>query len=567
MEFLLKSSAIIFIFYLCYRLFLQRETFFVGNRWFLLGGILCCALIPFIVIPVYVEYSVPFETIATSTNTSHSLVVEESSFDFYQFIIWIYAGGLLFFSGKLVTEFIALFILIRKHHAFSADAFHYIETTTDLAPFSFFKWIVYNPNQFDSKEMALVINHEKVHAKQYHSIDIIVVQLACAVFWFNPLMWFYKKALQQNLEFIADQEAQIIAPSEKAYQNLLLKSSIPNHQLALTNNFYNSLIKKRIVMLHKTKSNNMNRYKYALVLPLLVLFVFNFNTEIIAQTKGSKTEKIEIGQNVLRFVITKDTKDKQLESIKENLAEKDATVVFENLERNDRHELTGIKINYTHEGKKGNFFVSSDDPIEDITISLNVNENKMSVGQAMKQLSQSFEVITKDGQKKVMTSGSGSNVFVYSTDDDDEDDEKVIVRGKDGETHEVKKEKNVYVFRSSSVLDSDEPEEVVFIKKNNKDSVWVKKDVKNMVWTTDANGKDVQIETIKKGDNKIMVFSSEGGNPLYMLDGKEITKKEFEAIDAENIEKMEVYKGDEAIEKYGKKAKDGVILITTKKKN
>ncbi len=54
MEYLLKSSAIIILFYLCYKLFLQRETFFTSNRWFLITGLFTAIAIPFIVIPVYV---------------------------------------------------------------------------------------------------------------------------------------------------------------------------------------------------------------------------------------------------------------------------------------------------------------------------------------------------------------------------------------------------------------------------------------------------------------------------------------------------------------------------------
>ena len=63
----------------------------------------------------------------------------------------------------------------------------------------------------------------------------------------------------------------------------------------------------------------------------------------------------------------------------------------------------------------------------------------------------------------------------------------------------------------------------------------------------------------------MLFMDSDGGNPLFIIDGKEIEGGKLEDIDSDNIEKMEVLKGDKAIEKYGDKAKDGVIKITTKK--
>ena len=95
------------------------------------------------------------------------------------------------------------------------------------------------------------------------------------------MVWLYKKDLKQNLEFIADKNAQANTNCKKSYQHLLLKTSVPNYQVALTNNFYNSSIKKRIVMLHKNRSHKRNQLKFLLVLPALVLFLMSFNTKEI----------------------------------------------------------------------------------------------------------------------------------------------------------------------------------------------------------------------------------------------------------------------------------------------
>lgn len=320
-------------------------------------------------------------------------------------------------------------------------------------------------------------------------------------------------------------------------------------------------------MSHTSKSYNISNWGYRFIISVFVVSIFTFKMSIIAQTTDTNTGTKHT-QNVLKFVVTKDTKDNQLESIKEKLAEKKATIRFENIIRNDRKELTGIQIDYDHNGKNGNFFINSDNPIKDIAISLNTNENELTVGQTMRNLSQSFEIIKEDDETTLKKEGSENNIFVYSTDDDSEEEvENISVVGKDGEKHEVKKERKVYVIKSDSTKDSDDTAEVVFVKKNKKDTVWIKKDVKNIVWTDD-DGNEVEIITVEKGNNKnIQIFTNGEEQPLILLDGKEITKKDMESLKSENIESVNVLKGEKATEVHGKKGEHGVIEIILKKKD
>ncbi len=524
MEFLLKSSAVIAIIYICYKLLLQKETFFASNRWFLLSGLVASVVIPIISIPVYAEIvpiAIPEAFIQQDINTMQPPT--ESAFDWMTLIPWIYGIGLAIFLGKLALELISLFILIRKHPVKNDNSFRYIESETVPAPFSFFHWIFYNPKQFDNAELQLVMNHEKVHVRQFHTLDVICAQLACAILWFNPLIWMYKKALQQNLEFIADQEAQSIAICEKSYQNLLLKSSISHQELALANNFYNSLIKKRIVMLHKSKSNKLNAWKYSLVLPLLIAFVFHFNTEIIAQTPKNTSEEVtKIGQNILKFIISEDTKDTQLERIKKSLAEKDVSITFNNLNRNSKDQIIAISIDYESKISKGNHFVNSENPINPIEISLNVDEHNLSIGQASSKLSQSFEIIKEDGETKLQKS-----------------------RGTNEE--------------GDDILNIKESKE----SKTTKDSIYIRKDVKKIVLTNEE-GNEIPINASENGNNVYRYTTQNGNQPLMIVDGKEISVEMVEPIDPNNIESVTVLRDRKQTQRYGEKGKNGVIIITTK---
>ena len=98
MDYILKAAAVLFIFCACYQLLLQKETFFQANRWFLLSGLIVACVIPLIVIPVYIEYTVTnTNNFAINYNNLNTAVILEEPFDYLQLAIWTYFAGILFF--------------------------------------------------------------------------------------------------------------------------------------------------------------------------------------------------------------------------------------------------------------------------------------------------------------------------------------------------------------------------------------------------------------------------------------------------------------------------------------
>ncbi|MEZ4856349.1 MAG: M56 family metallopeptidase [Gelidibacter sp.] len=580
MEYLLKVTAIISIFYVCYKAFLQRETFFVANRWFLLIGILVSIAIPLVTIPIYIEQTAnTFDTFIVADAATNQPMTTPT-FDVFTWLSYVYFAGLVFFFGKWLIELSSLILILKKNDITKIDGFIFVKTKSNLAPFSFFKWIVYNPKQFNENELELIINHEKIHANQYHSIDILISQLATTLFWFNPILWWYKKNLQQNLEFIADQNAQKQSQCEKSYQKLLLKTSLPNHQLAFANNFYNSLIKNRIVMLHKSKSNKLNVWKYTLVLPALGLFIMSFNTKKIYLEKASNTvatPKFETLSNASKvkkeFIITKDFTNAAFDKLANELKEDGFDAKFKGIKRNNKGEITSIKIDLKSTTSNANYHIDADEPIKPIQISLDNKTNSITIGNG-----------TSDSE----------HGFIFASDNSDEDEDSAentfIIKKKISEDNDGKSKK-VKVWKLKNNDDSSgklhKNEDIIFIEKSkdgklSTDTVYVKKDVHKLIWTDD-DGKDIDIYAIQKGDKNVRILNSDdvsvisssnvkvittgNENPLFFVDGKEVSKKEMEAIDPDTIESVNVLKGDKAIEKHGKKAKDGVVEITLKKKN
>jgi hypothetical protein len=224
---------------------------------------------------------------------------------------------------------------------------------------------------YSNEELESILLHEKVHSEERHSYDILIAKVFCIVFWFNPLVWLYKKAITQNLEYIADQKAIQHIADKKAYQKALLK--VVSHQscLSITNNFYQSLIKKRIVMLNKNQSHKRNSWKFAVVLPLLVAFVICFQVKVIAQEKERK--KIQTKESFVELnaiVVDKNSTDsdlkKEAELFKNNSG---IEVKFSKIKRNSAGEIIAIKIEYKDKnGHKGNSYSDDDEPISPITI-------------------------------------------------------------------------------------------------------------------------------------------------------------------------------------------------------
>ena len=127
------------------------------------------------------------------------------------------------------------------------------EVNDPIIPFSFGNSIFINRRQHTEPELQEIIRHEFVYIRQKHSIDMLWTELLCLLNWFNPFAWLLKKAIRQNLEFIADQEVLDHGISKKEYQYLLLKVT-GNNQYSIATPFNFSSLKKRIAMMNKLQS-------------------------------------------------------------------------------------------------------------------------------------------------------------------------------------------------------------------------------------------------------------------------------------------------------------------------
>ncbi|QBZ98670.1 M56 family metallopeptidase [Flavobacterium sangjuense] len=373
--YLLKSSGLIAVFYLAYHFLVRKETFFNSNRWFLLSGLFTSLLLPLFVIKKIILVEKPKLTMEDlvaysqqSTRTIQDVPVVEA-FDWMQ-LIWVsYVIIACALVIKIVFNFTSLYRMLYQQQVIKKEKFKLVNLNENIAPFSFFNYIVYNSDLYSNDELQSILLHEKIHSQEKHSLDVLVAKLFCIVFWFNPFVWLYKKAITQNLEYIADQKAIEQLEDKKSYQRALLK--VVSHQscLSITNNFYQSLIKKRIVMLNKNQSHKRNSWKYALIIPALIGFVFLFQIKTIAQEKEAQTfgRKVQSDKQV-GVTIDKNSTDAQMKDDAERLKkEHGITLKCSKVKRNSAGEITGIKVEYKDkEGNKGVSQVDGKEPIKPI---------------------------------------------------------------------------------------------------------------------------------------------------------------------------------------------------------
>jgi len=146
MEYLIKVSAILILFYTCYKLFLNRETFFESNRYFLFIGLIGAFILPLIVIPKYIEVEPIITQNAYVINETNSQsIVADNSISLTTIITYIYVIGVLFFIGRFLIQFSLLVLLYLNSTKQRVASYIYVITRKALSPFSFFNWIVFNP--------------------------------------------------------------------------------------------------------------------------------------------------------------------------------------------------------------------------------------------------------------------------------------------------------------------------------------------------------------------------------------------------------------------------------------
>ncbi len=309
---LLQIFVLQILFLAVYDLFLKRETFFLLNRIYLLITPILGCILPFInleflqqTVPQQYVFQLPAVLIGNTTSVTLSTPTSfwlPSLLDFWFLGIACSTLFLLWKFYKITKLYIA------GNTAYYDGLKLKILPKTDTA-FSFFN-IIFLGEEISEANKPNIIAHEKIHIKQQHSLDLFFFELLRIIFWFNPIVYFFQNRMATLHEFIADAEVAKAKDRKQYYQNLL-SEVFQTEKISFINTFFNqSLIKKRISMLQKSKSTRSAQFKYLLLFPIICGMLFYTacsndpkaeETQIVQQSDSEVMNKInELAEAIMK---------------------------------------------------------------------------------------------------------------------------------------------------------------------------------------------------------------------------------------------------------------------------
>ena len=627
--YILKSSLCLALFYLFYRLLLSKETFHRFNRIALLGVMLISCLLPLVRVTVdratVVNTSVMLveEDMLMYPWEMQTVVQEEAAFPWREWLVAVYLLGIFFFLLRNLWSLVRMLYLIRHSRCRQMEnGICLVIHQAGFAPFSWMKYIVISQTDLDENGTDILI-HEEAHIRNRHSLDLLLVELCVWLQWFNPAAWLLKQELQNVHEYEADEAVLRQGIDAKRYQMLLIKKAVGARLYSIANSFNHSSLKKRITMMIRKKSNPWARAKYLYVLPLAAVTVAAFarpeisepldeissvevndlsaitgknspeNLSVAATSAADVTLKMKVtdqsgspivGASVLIVNSTSGTltdsegnftlkvgDDQRISvsyigmksvelSVKECL-EKQIKEVRLTSDADSGPQLTVVSQSSESASQKAPQHNTTSEPqnTEEVFMVVeNMPEFPGGLNACLKFLADHVAYPKEAAEKKiqgrvivqfvVMKDGSIANARVIRSVDPLLDAEALRVIGlmpkwkpgtQRGQAVNVK-----FTMPITFRLDKD---------------------------STDMQpalvGKVIEISGATKENNqKAFHFPDGKETPLVVVDGEEISVSSLEKLSSDTFESINVFKGETAINRFGEKGKNGVLLITTKKK-
>lgn len=298
LAYFLKVNVTIVLFYAFYRLFFYKDTFFGWRRTALLCFFAVSAAVPLLNIQTWITEQEPMVAMAdlyASVVLPELTVGTEVAPTDWKSILSEYAniaywGIVALLMIRLIMQLAGIIRLTCRCRKIQIGntSIHLLPKAD--GPFSFFHWIFIHPSSHTEEEFNEILTHEQTHARQWHSIDVIISELVCIFCWCNPFAWLMKREIRTNLEYMADARVLENGYDSKTYQYHLLGLSHQKAAVTIYNSFNVLPLKKRIKMMNKKRTKEIGRTKYLMFLPLAALLMIVSNIETVART----TKKIAV---------------------------------------------------------------------------------------------------------------------------------------------------------------------------------------------------------------------------------------------------------------------------------
>lgn len=529
----IKVAICLAAFYLFYKLLLSRDTFHAFNRATLLLLMLLSLVLPFVNISVD-EPTVAYDGMVQIEQLLAMGVVDDgpapSGPTLIQVLFAIYIIGVALFLVGEICSLVRLHRLISgKYSVTTADGIKIVVIDDDVAPFSWFNNIVISRSDYESGRSEILI-HEKAHIARRHSLDIMLCNMLLIFQWFNPAAWLLRRELQNIHEYEADEAVIQSGADASEYQLLLIRKAVGERLFSMANNLNHNSLKKRITMMLIKKSNPWNRAKILLTVPVAAVAVVAFATP----KAESLSKEIEHDSNALVNSVVR-----SMPGTAEHLAMSTGEAGAAGMPAEAAATETAAA-----DSLRGR--------VAGVTVGASKDDGRV------------FDVV----EEQPRYPGGTNALMTYLRDNIKYPAEAakagiqgmVIVQfvvGKDGAVRDIKPVKSV-----SPELDAEAVRVVAAMPK------WVpgyqRGEAVNVRYTLPVNfrmdgGPDSESQ---KAAGSNIAFSDD---VYYVVDGVHVSAAELKKISADKINSIEVFKGESAVEKFGEQAKNGAIVVSTKK--
>jgi TonB family protein len=613
MDFLIydaKVAVLIAVFYMFYRLMLARETFHRVNRLVLLLTAVASFVLPLCVITMHETVTMEAMPVMTVDNLTVDDVAPMPE-PVVETPWWQILLPVLFMIGMVVTightlmSMFRILMLIKRSekHPQSDGTTICVSGNADVPPFSWMHYIVMNQSDYAERNAA-ILAHERGHIRLRHSWDLLLVDTLTALQWFNPAMWMLRSDLRAIHEYEADGEVLSLGINARQYQYLLITKAASIGGYSLANGISHSTLKNRInMMLHK-KSSQTSLLKLLALVPIVGLAlavnaekvqdVVYTNTvapsveelvnEEILQAEPQPAEVVDEAKNKpITFQVVFSPEDSPIAGVTVLIVETGKPVKSAETDKDGKFVLdnpvvgslvTFTVVNYSKGIRITKDMVAKGDVVK---VAFGANRSEKEESEGTPDPNKAYDVVDEmpqfPGGPYALFEFISKNIQYPKEAEDANLQGRVIVSfvvEKDGSVSNAKVVRPIDPLLDAEALRVVNSMPKWIPGKQNGEAFRVKYTIP-VTFRVEGGIKGADDPLVQKTTAYLAgYYAAKNGLPptpktLILVDGKEVSYDELEKIKGESIDHMDVLKDKSAIEKYGEKAKGGVILITTKK--
>lgn len=611
--YLLKVIVCSGILFLYYHAALRNKIFHQWNRFYLLAAVVLSLALPLMQIAFY-HYSEAsnqairlLRVVESADNYMETIYIRQhQSMTTTQWLGLVYLAVSVIILSTVVVSVAKIYFIVKTHRVQFVNSIKFISTQEEGTPFSFFRYIFWNDKiDIHSSTGQQIFQHELVHVKEAHTFDKLFLQIILIFFWCNPFFWLIRKELQMIHEFIADKKA-VQQHDTATLAAMILQASYPHQFSHITNPFFQSSIKRRLLMLTKIQNPRISYLSRILALPLIafVVFAFSFKTKnasiipleksitvVIDAGHGKQANGIATGaregnieeddivlslakkikelnaNNKINIVLTRATEEivdlhKRVDFAKEKNA--DLFISLHLAAAPEGRDFSGMEV---YVSNKNTSYQQQSETLGSVmkeelssVYATNPNLIKRQVGIWVldKNICPSILVecgfITNQKDRNFITNEANQKLVAEKILDAIE---RYAASKKSAEASPKKDSKEIEAIHTNTYADR-----VTVIYQDSTSETITIDEAKQRKLINESVKADTNANPQKGASQQLLKLSQEA-KPLYFVDGKEFTG-DLNEINPNNIESISVWKDQSAIAKYGKKGKNGVVEIITK---